>query len=240
MKEPVPEDFALTVDDVGYWRRIEPSLFWWGLATMLLTACAVGFTVGALSGNTGAAVLSGYAFLFAASGSGVARRLLIASSNLVLPRLAAYRRFEEQRVAVDRQMKAAREAALRARAEFWTALSGHAFERELADLFLRAGFDVERTPGSRDGGVDLVLRQAGRTVVVQCKRTASPVGPAAARDLYGVLMDKGADEGILAATAGATRGVHEFFSGKPLRVMDLQAILDMQARVIAGAALRGR
>ena len=48
------------------------------------------------------------------------------------------------------------------------------------------------------------------------------------------------NEGILATTAGATRGVHEFFRGKPLRVMDLQAILDMQARVLARTALRGQ
>lgn len=65
------------------------------------------------------------------------------------------------------------------------------------------------------------------TIVVQCKQTKLPVGPGAARDLYGALIHCGAHEGILATTAGATSGVHEFFKGKPLRVMDLTEILTL-------------
>ena len=38
-----------------------------------------------------------------------------------------------------------------------------------------------------------------------------------------------AEGGILATTAGATSGVHEFFHGKPLRVTDLREILHLQA-----------
>ena len=89
---------------------------------------------------------------------------------------------------------------------------------------------MELTPGSGDKGVDIILRRSGRTIVVQCKQTRTPVGPAAARELYGVLIASKADEGILASVGGATTGVHEFFRGKPLRVMDLSEILALHKK----------
>ena len=66
--------------------------------------------------------------------------------------------------------------------------------------------------------------------MVQCKQTKHPVGPAVARELYGALIASKADDGILAVVGGVTRGVHHFFVGKPLRVMDLDEILRLQGQ----------
>ena len=76
--------------------------------------------------------------------------------------------------------------------------------------------------------IDIILRRAGRTTIVQCKRNGNPVGPAVARELHGTLIASQADDGILAAVGGVTSGVHAFFNGKPLRVMDLSQILNLQ------------
>jgi restriction system protein len=113
-------------------------------------------------------------------------------------------------------------------AAFWQSHSGHQFEHELAKLFTRDGYDTKVTRGSGDGGIDIILRRSGRTTVVQCKQTKNPVGPAVARDLCGAWMNSKADDGILAVTGGVTSGVHQFFAGKPLRVMmDLSEILEL-------------
>jgi restriction system protein len=139
------------------------------------------------------------------------------------PRVRKHQQFED----ADR---AFREWDRRARVEFWTSLSGRTFERELARLFQREGYDVELTPGSGDEGVDIVLKRFGRTTVVQCKQTQVAVGPAVARELYGAMVAAKADEGILASVGGATRSVHDFFGGKPLRVMDLSEIIALHRR----------
>jgi restriction system protein len=91
---------------------------------------------------------------------------------------------------------------------------------------------VQRTPGSGDAGIDIILQRSGKTTVVQCKQTKNPVGPAVARELYGALIASKADDGILAVTGGVTSGVHQFFVGKPLRVMGLLEIIGLQRAVM--------
>ena len=82
---------------------------------------------------------------------------------------------------------------------------------------MRALGRAESTPVSGDGGVDLILKdKSGKKVVVQCKSYASPVGPAAARELYGSMMDFGADKAVLVCPVGFTQGVKDFVKGKPI------------------------
>ena len=57
------------------------------------------------------------------------------------------------------------------------------------------------------------FRKDGETIVVQCKSHNKPVGPATARELYGAMMDFGADRAILACTAGFTKGARDFVDG---------------------------
>jgi hypothetical protein len=118
----------------------------------------------------------------------------------------------------------------RTKAQFWLRLTGHSFEHELARLFRYEGYDAVVTPGSGDHGVDIVLRRDGQVTVVQCKHTSAPVGPSAARELYGTLMASGADDAILASLGGVSVGVRTFIQGKPIRVIGLAEILEMQAR----------
>lgn len=136
--------------------------------------------------------------------------------------------YRSVRVGQERSEERELQRELRTRSEFWWSLAGHRFERELAILFQRQGYNVELTPGSNDGGIDIILKRSGRTTAVQCKRTQQPVGPAVAREFYGALIASGADDGILAATGGVTSGVSAFIAGKPIRVMDLSDILRLQ------------
>jgi restriction system protein len=117
---------------------------------------------------------------------------------------------------------------LRTKREFWLALPGLRFEQELALLYGRLGYEVQLTPPSGDKGVDLVLRRDGRTSIVQCKATQRPVGPNIARELYGTLIEAGADEAILASLGGCTPGVREFIRDKPMRLLHLDEIIRMQ------------
>jgi restriction system protein len=155
------------------------------------------------------------------------------------PTLGGYSDYKRAVVAFEKWEKEARERERRTQMEFWRSRRGHQFERELASLLRTQDYDhVQVTKGSGDRGIDIILRRDGVTTIVQCKQTKQPVGPAAARELYGALKDCGATYGILATVGGVTSGVHDFCQGKPLRVMGLNEILEMQVAANRGARRR--
>ena len=63
------------------------------------------------------------------------------------------------------------------------AMDGLEFEHWVADLFRRAGFQVEITQASGDHGVDLWASFGNHVVAVQCKRWDGMVGEPVLRDL---------------------------------------------------------
>ena len=76
---------------------------------------------------------------------------------------------ERQRREAEKARLAALRAEQRKREQYWKSLGGIEFERELAKLYRARGYRVEFTPVSGDQGVDLILRNNGKTTVVQCK-----------------------------------------------------------------------
>ena len=122
---------------------------------------------------------------------------------------------ERERRATQRAQQEAESARRRKHIDHWLSLSGRELESEMEVLCERLGYRAESTPVSGDGGVDLILKdKSGKKVVVQCKSYASPVGPAAARELYGSMMDFGADKAVLVCPVGFTQGVKELCEGQ--------------------------
>jgi len=101
---------------------------------------------------------------------------------------------------------------------------GYEFESLICDLFRRMGFDVEQTPLSGDGGVDVIaLSQdpiySGK-YLIQCKRWRSSVGEPAVRDLYGVVLSQNANKGIIITSSYFTDKARDFVHGKNLELID--------------------
>jgi len=117
---------------------------------------------------------------------------------------------------------------VRTRAEHWQRLSGRKVELELARLFNAIGWQAEATRASGDRGIDIEARVDGARVIVQCKAHSKSVTPGVARELYGTLIASGAQSAILASVSGFGPGVHDFISGKPIRLIDLPWILEKQ------------
>lgn len=85
-------------------------------------------------------------------------------------------------------------------------LTPREFEDPIGNLFSKMGLETEQTQLSQDGGVDVVAFDKrpilGGKVVIQAKRYRNTVGVAAVRDLYGTMMNEGANKGILVTTSG--------------------------------------
>ena len=109
------------------------------------------------------------------------------------------------------------------------------FEHLVAQLFewefAKNGIEVKVTRASRDRGVDAILFDPdplrGGKYVLQAKRYTRTVDVSAVRDLYGTIMNEGANRGIIITTASFGPDAYEFSKDKPISLVDGQNLLLM-------------
>ena len=91
-------------------------------------------------------------------------------------------------------------------------------------MFEHDGVEVKVTRASRDRGVDAIIFDPdpirGGKYVVQAKRYTRTVDVAAVRDLYGTVVNEGANRGILVTTASFGPDAYEFAKNKPISLID--------------------
>jgi restriction system protein len=61
--------------------------------------------------------------------------------------------------------------------------TGEEFEAICAGFLQKAGWDVSQTPKSGDQGVDIIAKQNGIDVAIQCKRYSGTVGNTAVQEI---------------------------------------------------------
>jgi restriction system protein len=109
------------------------------------------------------------------------------------------------------------------------------FEHLIRELFEKefstGGGEVKITQASRDGGVDAVAFDPdpirGGKIVIQAKRYTNTVGVAAVRDLFGTVMNEGANKGILVTTADYGPDAYSFAKDKPLTLLNGSNLLHL-------------
>ena len=104
--------------------------------------------------------------------------------------------------------------------------------RELFELeFKVAGGEVSVTRASRDGGVDAIAFDPdpirGGKIVIQAKRYTNTVGVAAVRDLFGTVMNEGANKGILVTTSDFGPDAYAFAKEKPITLLNGSNLLHL-------------
>lgn len=94
------------------------------------------------------------------------------------------------------------------------------FEELIAHVFSRAGFEVQLTKKTRDGGRDIIALRSELGIpikyLVECKRWASdnPVSVDIVRALYGVQMQEGANKSVIATTSHFSPDAKKFASAQ--------------------------
>lgn len=95
-------------------------------------------------------------------------------------------------------------------------ISPRDFERLVAELLDRQGYDITLTPPSKDGGVDIYAAKSTELgqflFLVECKKYAreNRVQVDIVRALYGNVQAKKATAGIVVTTSSFTRGAKQF------------------------------
>jgi len=115
------------------------------------------------------------------------------------------------------------------------------FESLISNLFGKHGLETKLTRTSKDGGVDVVafdLRPVvGGKVVIQAKRYKNTVGVSAVRDLYGTMMNEGANKGILVTTSGYGPDAFNFAKDKPIELLDGGRLLYLLSEIGVNARI---
>jgi restriction system protein len=113
------------------------------------------------------------------------------------------------------------------------AVSWKDFEFLVAETYRRQGYAVDFSLGKgADGGVDLVLRKAGRFSLVQCKQwKVFSVGASVIREMFGIMTAERADEAIIVTSGRFTSEAESFAQGKPIRLVDGPHLLKLVKQV---------
>lgn len=105
-------------------------------------------------------------------------------------------------------------------------LSSQDFERYIAEAYRRKGYTVEETGPGADGGIDLIARKNGETLLVQCKRWLTwKVGVRVVRELFGVVKAQGAANGVLVTTSKFTADALAFAKQTQLELVDGEGLV---------------
>jgi len=111
------------------------------------------------------------------------------------------------------------------------------FEHLIRELFEKEfsndGSEVKVTQASRDGGVDAVVFDPhpikGGKIVIQAKRYTGTVTVSAVRDLYGTVLNEGANRGILVTTSDYGPDAYKFAADKPITLLNGANLLSLLA-----------
>jgi restriction system protein len=112
-------------------------------------------------------------------------------------------------------------------------MSWQDFEILVGEFYRRQGYSVTQAGGAHpDGGVDLILTAAGKTILVQCKHwKVYKVGVKVVREIYGVMTSENADEAIVITSGYFTPEALDFANAKPIQLIDGKALVRMITEV---------
>ncbi|NKE67323.1 restriction endonuclease [Ramlibacter sp. RBP-2] len=115
-------------------------------------------------------------------------------------------------------------------------MSWREFEMLVGEAFRLQGYRVtEQGGGGADGGVDLVLRRADETYLVQCKQwKAFKVDVKVVRELYGLMAAQGAAGGFVVTSGTFTADAHAFAKGRNVNLVDGPKLFGLIQQATAG------
>lgn len=110
----------------------------------------------------------------------------------------------------------------------------HLIRQLFEEEFSAGGGEVKVTRASHDGGVDAIVFDPdpirGGKIVIQAKRYTNTVSVSAVRDLFGTVLNEGANKGILVTTADYGPDAYEFAKDKPLTLLSGNELLYLLAK----------
>jgi len=108
-------------------------------------------------------------------------------------------------------------------------LSWREFEEVIGEAYRKQGYTVVENAGpGADGGIDLVAKKEGETVLVQCKQWKSEkVGVPTVREMFGLWNAERANEVHIVTCGHFTEEAQQFARGKPIKLIDGPSLIQL-------------
>jgi hypothetical protein len=103
------------------------------------------------------------------------------------------------------------------------------FEKIVAALYEKQGYEVERRGGAQpDGGIDIVIENLGERTGVQCKHWQKlKVSIHHVREFFAALTDAGLEKGVLVTLRGFSREAGDYAAEHGIEIIDKPRLLAM-------------
>jgi HJR/Mrr/RecB family endonuclease len=98
----------------------------------------------------------------------------------------------------------------------------------VALLYQGLGYHVRLTPGTADGGIDIILERDRVVTAVQCKAHRKKIGIAVGRELVASANDIGADRMMIACTHGASVPLEAYAKEKGIQIVTAGELARLQ------------
>ena len=98
-------------------------------------------------------------------------------------------------------------------------MTGVEFENHLMRLLKQLGCSVSGTPSTGDQGADIIAQFSGRTIVIQAKRSASPVRNQAVQEVVAALGFYGGTDAWVITNSTFTEAARELASKNKVRLI---------------------
>lgn len=105
-------------------------------------------------------------------------------------------------------------------------LTDRQFERLVARIYQRKGYDVELTPPTRDFGADVLAEKDGIRTLIEVKHQRNPVGSSVVQRAIGATDFHDSQIASVVSLGGFTVGAEEAALNSPVTLWDAEDILD--------------
>jgi hypothetical protein len=121
-----------------------------------------------------------------------------------------------------RRMRRAERDRRRLLVKNWARFSDKEFEHYVAGLFRQDGWQAQVVGGTADGGMDIKLRQNGKTGIAQVKQYLSgrPVSVKEVREFSAVINRTGVDQGYFVTAGPFTQPAIDWAKAEPMTLID--------------------
>jgi len=108
-------------------------------------------------------------------------------------------------------------------------LSWREFEEVIGEAYRRQGYMVIENAGpGADGGIDLIAKKKGETILVQCKQWKSEkIGVPTVREMFGLWNAERANEAHIVTCGHFTEEAKQFARGKPIKLIDGPSLIQL-------------
>ena len=136
------------------------------------------------------------------------------------------------RRAINFEEKLSRNAEEKVTVERMSLLDGFEFEKFIAELFKRAGYNVRVTKKSGDQGADIIVEKDNISTAIQTKKYAGAVSNKAVQEIVAAMKYYDCDKAMVITTSTFTKSAYELAGRNGVQLIDKKSLNELSDSIL--------